>query len=145
MSYDPNNIFAKILRGEAPAVRIYEDADTLAFMDIMPEADGHVLVIPKEPAEDLLALSEAGAQAAIATTRRLTIAVKHAMGASGVRVAQFNGADVGQTVPHCHFHIVPHVPGAPRRNHADAARMADPAALEVIAARIRASLAELAA
>ena len=138
MSYDPNNIFAKILRGEAPAIRIYEDAQTLAFMDIMPEAEGHVLVVPKEAAETLLDLSEDSARAAIVTTRRVAIAVKQALRASAVRVAQFSGADAGQTVPHCHFHIVPHVPGAVRSSHAT--RMANPADLEVIAEKIRAAL-----
>ncbi|SHF43624.1 histidine triad (HIT) family protein [Lampropedia hyalina DSM 16112] len=138
MSYDPNNIFAKILRGEAPAIRVYEDAQTLAFMDIMPEAEGHVLVVPKEAAETLLDLSEDSARAAIVTTRRVAIAVKQALEASAVRVAQFSGADAGQTVPHCHFHIVPHVPGAVRSSHAT--RMANPADLEVIAEKIRAAL-----
>lgn len=138
MSYDPNNIFAKILRGEAPAIRVYEDAQTLAFMDIMPEAEGHVLVVPKEAAETLLDLSEGSARAAIVTTRRVAIAVRQALGASAVRVAQFSGADAGQTVPHCHFHIVPHVPGAVRSSHAT--RMANPADLEVIAEKIRAAL-----
>ncbi len=76
MAYDSDNVFAKILRGEAPSIRVYEDADTLAFMDIMPQADGHVLVIPKEPAETLLELSEEAARACIVTTRRMAIAVR---------------------------------------------------------------------
>lgn len=139
MSYDANNIFAKILRGEAPAIRVYEDDHTVAFMDIMPEADGHVLVIPREHAETLLDLSDDAAKASILTTRRLAIAVKQALGATGVRIAQFNGADAGQTVPHCHFHIIPRVPGAARRGHASS--VADPAELEAIAAKIKAALA----
>jgi len=138
MAYDPDNIFARILRGEAPAIRVCEDADTLAFMDIMPQADGHVLIIPKEPAETLLDLSEEAARACIATTRRVAIAVRQALGQPGVYVAQMSGAAAGQTVPHCHFHVIPRGPDAAYRGHA--AVKADPADLERTAARIRACL-----
>src|SRR5690606_42139523 len=99
MVYDNNNIFAKILRGELPCIKVFEDDRTLAFMDIMPQADGHVLIIPKEPAVTLLDLSEEGAVAAIRTTRRIAIAVKKALGVEGIHVAQLNGAAAGQTVP----------------------------------------------
>jgi len=118
MAYDPDNVFAKILRGQAPCIPVYEDAATLAFMDIMPEADGHVLVIPKEAAEGLLDLSDAAAQACIVVVRRLARAVQQASGQPGILVAQMNGAAAGQTVPHCHFHIIPRSPAAPRRGHA---------------------------
>ncbi|HYK80404.1 MAG TPA: HIT domain-containing protein, partial [Micropepsaceae bacterium] len=76
MAYDSNNIFAKILRGEIPCVKVFEDAKTLAFMDVMPQADGHTLVIPKEPAENLFDLSPEGAAAMMATTQKVAKAVK---------------------------------------------------------------------
>ncbi|MFT4192277.1 MAG: HIT family protein [Comamonas sp.] len=138
MDYNPDNIFARILRGEAPCVKVYEDAATLAFMDVMPQAEGHVLVIPKEPAVSLLELSEAGAQAAIATVRKLAPAVKQATGADGIFVGQFNGAAAGQTVPHIHFHIIPRHAGQTPRPHAT--QMADAADLARVAQTIRASL-----
>lgn len=118
MAYDSNNIFAKILRGEAPCISVYEDEATLAFMDIMPQVDGHVLVIPKEGAESLLDLSDAAAQACILTTRRIALAVKQAMDVPGITVAQMNGAAAGQTVAHCHFHVIPRAGGALERGHA---------------------------
>lgn len=138
MGYDHNNIFAKILRGEAPAIHVYEDDTTLAFMDIMPQADGHVLVIPKAPAETLLDLSEVDAQACIATTRRMAIAVRQALGQPGVYIAQMNGAAAGQTVPHCHFHVIPRGPDTMYRGHAT--EMADPVQLAHIAECIREQL-----
>jgi histidine triad (HIT) family protein len=139
MAYDSNNIFAKILRGEAPCIKLYEDEATLAFMDIMPQADGHVLVISKEPAETLLDISEEGARACIASTRKLARAVKAAMKAEGVFVAQMNGAAAGQTVPHLHFHVIPRSPGMAFRMHA--AERADDAGLNANADKIRAALA----
>ena len=139
MAYDSNNIFAKILRGEAPCIKVYEDADTLAFMDLMPQADGHVLIVPKEPAETLLELSEEGAMAAIRTTRRIAIAVKKALGVEGLHVAQLNGAAAGQTVPHIHFHVIPHATGTVLRMHA--AQRAAEDDLKAMAERIKACLA----
>jgi histidine triad (HIT) family protein len=139
MAYDSNNIFAKILRGEAPCIKLYEDEATLAFMDIMPQAEGHVLVISKEPAETLLDISEEGARACIASTRKLARAVKQAMNAPGVFVAQMNGAAAGQTVPHIHFHIIPRAPDTAFRMHA--AERGDDASLNANAAKIRAALA----
>ena len=135
MAYDPNNIFAKILRNELPAIRIYEDADTLVFMDIMPQADGHVLVIPKEAAETLMDLSEESARACIVITRHLAAVVKQALGPPAVSIMQMNGAAAGQTVPHCHFHVIPRSPGASLGIHA--AERADPEKLEAIARKIR--------
>ena len=107
MCYDNNNIFAKILRNELPVIKVYEDETTLAFMDIMPQADGHTLVIPKEPAEDLLTLSDLAAADLIKKVKMIAKAVKKAMNADGITVFQLNGAEAGQTVPHIHFHIVP--------------------------------------
>jgi len=107
MTYDTNNIFAKILRGEAPCHKVYEDEHTLVFMDIMPQTDGHTLVIPKEAAETILELSEDALAACIKTTKRMAQAAKDAFAAEGVSIMQVNGKAAGQTVPHVHFHIFP--------------------------------------
>lgn len=138
MAYDPNNIFARILRGELPKVAIYEDALTLAFLDIMPSVEGHSLVIPKEPAEDILDVSPEGAQAVIATTQKIARAVKKALACPGVMLVQLNGAAAGQSIPHLHFHVLPRIAGLDLKLHGRA--MVDPKTLEPIAARIRAAL-----
>ena len=138
MEYDSHNPFARILRGELPCLKVYEDAQTLAIMDIMPQAPGHVLVLPKEPAVELFGLSDDAAAACIRTTRKVATAVKAAMGAPGIMVAQFNGSAAGQTVPHVHFHIVPREAAAALRPHA--AAPADMGELQAIAARIVAAL-----
>jgi histidine triad (HIT) family protein len=135
MTYDPNNVFAKILRGELPSIKVFEDADTLAFMDIMPSAAGHTLVIPREPAETLFELSSHAATALMLTTRRVAAAVKTALGCPGVMLVQLNGAAAGQSVPHLHMHIVPRFEGLDLRLHGRA--MADLQELENIAAKIR--------
>lgn len=138
MTYDSNNIFAKILRGEIPSIKVYEDEHTLAFMDIMPQSPGHTLVIPKEAAEDIMDLSPEGAARLIQSTQKIAKAVKTAMEASAVTIIQRSGADSGQTVFHVHFNVMPHYPGVPLKIHAQ--NMADPATLEPIAAKIRAAL-----
>jgi len=138
MAYDPENVFAKILRGQAPCIPVYEDEATLAFMDIMPEADGHVLVIPKDAAEGLLDLPDAAAQACITVVRRLARAVRLASGQPGILVAQMNGSAAGQTVPHCHFHIIPRGPDAARRGHARERQSEEQ--LRAMAEKIRAAL-----
>ncbi len=138
MAYDDNNVFAKILRGELPCIRLYEDERTLSFMDIMPQAEGHLLVIPKEPAETLLDLSEAGAQACILTTQRMARAVKAALQAPGIMIAQFNGAAAGQTVPHFHFHVIPRHDGLAMMAHG--MKRADEAKLLELAEKIKAHI-----
>jgi histidine triad (HIT) family protein len=140
MAYDPDNIFARIVRGEIPCIRLYEDAHTLAFMDIMPQSPGHCLVIPKVAGENLLDSPAEALAVAIATVQRVARAVQSALGASGVIVQQFNGTSAGQTVFHLHFHIVP-VYGAGGALKLHAREKADPAALEQQAAKIRAALA----
>ena len=107
MNYDENNIFAKILRGEIPCTKVYEDEDTLAFMDIMPQIAGHTLVIPKEPAETLLDLSDEGAANLIQKVKLVSAAVKKGLNADGITLFQLNGSAAGQTVPHIHFHVMP--------------------------------------
>lgn len=136
--YDDSNIFAKILRGEIPAVVVYEDDATLAFMDVMPQAPGHTLVIPKTPAENLFDIEDEAAAAVIRTVRKVARAVKEAMQADGIMLNQFNGPAAGQTVFHFHFHIVPRFEDTPLRRHASG--MEDSEVLEKHAAKIRAAL-----
>jgi histidine triad (HIT) family protein len=136
--YDENNIFARILRDEAPAIVVYEDEMTLAFMDIMPQLPGHVLVIPKFPAANLLTLPPEYAQAMILTTQKVARAVQRAMDAPGFMIAQLNGAEAGQTVFHIHTHILPRRDGLEFKLHARV--VADMDELETIAERIRAEL-----
>lgn len=137
MAYDQQNIFAKILRGEIPCIKLYEDERTLAFMDIMPQADGHALVIPKEAAETLLELSDEGAAACIQTAKKVAAAVKKAMDAPGIVIFQLNGPAAGQTVPHYHLHVLPSSLGALGKGHAS--KMEDQAKLQAIAEKIRAA------
>lgn len=118
MAYDPNNIFAKIVRGEAPCFKVYEDAHTLAFMDIMPQAEGHTLVIPKEGAESIFDLSPEAAAAMIKTTKKIAAAVQEVTKAPGILLAQLNGAAAGQTVFHIHFHVIPRWSGLDLKLHA---------------------------
>ena len=136
--YDKNNIFAKILRGEIPSVKVFEDDKTLAFMDVMPQTEGHVLVIPKEAAENIFDLSAEGTAAMMATTQRVARAVRKGLGAPGVMLAQLNGAAAGQSVFHVHFHIIPRSAGVDLGLHAR--NMVDAKLLEPVAAKIRAAL-----
>ncbi len=134
MAYDTNNIFAKILRGEIPCIKLFEDEHTLAFMDIMPQAEGHALVIPKEPATTLFELSDAAAAACMATVRRIGNAQKKGLGAEGIVLMQLNGAAAGQTVPHFHIHVIPGSIADLRKPHAMV--MADTDQLKAVAERI---------
>lgn len=141
MAYDTNNIFAKILRGEIPCTKVYEDEHTLAFMDIMPQAEGHTLVITKEPAETILDLSPTAATAWIHTVQKVAKAVKTAMAVDGFVLMQLNGAAAGQSVPHVHFHILPTSLGA-LMTRAHGARMGDQQQIQDYAEKIKAALAE---
>jgi histidine triad (HIT) family protein len=138
MAYDPNNVFARILRGEIPSVKVYEDAKTLAFMDVMPQSDGHTLVVPKEPAEDIFGLTPEGAAALIATTQKVAKAVKKGLKTPGIMIAQLNGAAAGQSVFHAHFHIIPRSAGADFRLHAREMESIDK--LKAFAEKIKAAL-----
>ena len=138
--YNNDNIFAKILRGEAPCVKIFEDADTLAFMDVMPQAEGHVLVIPKAEACDMMDLDSAMAQKLIVNVQKIARAVKSALGCPGVMLAQLNGSAAGQTVFHTHFHIIPRHDGVDLGFHAK--EMVALEALEIIAEKIRPHISE---
>lgn len=138
MAYDSQNIFAKIIRGEAPCFKVYEDEHTLAFMDIMPQAEGHTLVIPKENAENIFDLSPEGAAALLQSTKKVAAAVKKVTGASGVMLAQLNGTAAGQTVFHIHFHIIPRSAGIDLALHAR--DKADFTRLKALAERIAAAI-----
>lgn len=138
MAYDRSNIFAKILRGEIPCVKIYEDDKTLAFMDVMPQAEGHTLIVPKEEAENIFDLSPAGAAALITTAQKVAKAVQKATAAPGVMVVQLNGKAAGQSVFHIHMHVIPRHYGIDLEFHER--NMVDPASLEPLAAKIRAAL-----
>ena len=115
MSYDPDNIFAKILDGQIPSFKVYEDDETYVFMDIMPRADGHVLVIPKSPARNMLDASPQQLAACMATVQKMGHAVMRAFKADGVTVQQFNEAAGGQEVFHLHYHVLPRHEGVSLR------------------------------
>lgn len=112
MSYDDQNIFAKILRGEIPNVTLHEDENVLAFMDVMPQSDGHCLIIPKEPAIGIYDVSDEALSATISITQKLAKACKSAFNADGITIRQHNDLAGGQEVFHLHFHVVPRYEGS---------------------------------
>ena len=134
--YDNNNIFAKILREELPCIKVYEDEYTLAFMDIMPQMEGHTLVIPKASAVNIYDLSDEAALACMRTVKLIGSAVEKAVGFSGSTVFQHNGEKAGQTVPHFHFHVLPGsiLDASSIKGHA--LELANPDDLKVMAAKI---------
>ena len=137
-AYDPNNIFAKILKGEIPSVKLYEDDDTLAFMDVMPQATGHLLVIPKVGSRNLLDADPAVLSKLVPVVQKLAVAAKEAFEADGVFIAQFNEAAAGQTVYHLHFHVIPRHEGVPLKPHSG--KMEDIEVLKANAEKIKAVL-----
>ena len=139
-TYDDNNLFAKILRGEIPAVKVYEDDDVLAFMDIFPQTRGHLLVVPKGvKARNVLDLPEEKVGALMVQVYRLTKAATKALKPDGITVTQFNGEDAGQTIFHLHVHIIPRYAGQRLAGHGHGNK-ADIAELEKIAKAINAAL-----
>jgi len=138
-TYDAGNIFAKILRGEAPSVRVFEDEHVFAFMDVFPQARGHTLVIPKHStARNLLEEEPERLATLIQGVQRVTKAVRAALNPDGVMVSQFNGSPAGQTVYHLHFHIIPRWDGVALGRHAEG--MADVEELKDLAAQIAAKI-----
>ncbi|MBM1814717.1 HIT family protein [Pseudosulfitobacter pseudonitzschiae] len=137
MSYDDQNIFAKILRGEIPNVTVYEDAETLCFMDIMPRADGHCLVIPKTPCRNMLDASPEQLAACMKTVNKVANAAMTAFNADGITLQQFNEAAGGQEVFHLHFHILPRHEGVATR---PPGKMGDMDAIKAHAEAIKAAL-----
>jgi histidine triad (HIT) family protein len=137
-AYDPANLFAKIIAGEIPAHRVYEDTIAVAFMDIMPQGPGHTLVVPKAGARNLLDADPASFGATLAVVQKVARAVKAAFDAPGVVVMQFNEPAAGQTIFHLHFHVIPRFEDVPLRPHAG-----EPEKPEVLAAhaeKIKAAL-----
>jgi len=139
VEYDPKNIFAKILSGELPCAKVYEDARVLSFMDAFPQAKGHTLVVPKVKACNLFDISSEKLQNLIAQTQKVARAVRDALEPDGIQIMQFNGDAGGQTVFHIHFHIIPRWHDMTLKTHAKGV-MADLADLNDTAARIRAKL-----
>ena len=139
MAYDDSNIFAKILRGELPCHKVYEDEHTLAFLDIMPRADGHTLVIPKTPAQNIFDITPEALGQLMTSVQKLAPLVRDAMGAEGIVIQQFNEAAAGQMVFHIHFHIVPRWAGEALRPPAQT--MEDEDVLLAHAEKIRARIA----
>jgi len=138
-TYDDQNIFAKILRGEAPCVKVFEDEQALVFMDIFPQSEGHCLIVPKEPARNLLEMSPEAAAAAIQRVQTVARAVGKALSPDGVTIVQFNGEAAGQTVFHIHFHVIPRWQDRDIAGHGKAAQ-ADMDKLKTLAAKIAAAL-----
>jgi histidine triad (HIT) family protein len=138
-NYDSNNIFAKILRGEIPAFKVHEDERALAFMDVMPQSEGHTLVIPKTNARNFFDIEPAALAELIKVTQHVAKAVKKAFNPDGMRIIQFNEPAAGQTVFHIHFHIVPCYEGQTLKGHSR--DMADKAVLAEHAERIKRALA----
>ncbi len=139
-TYDDGNIFAKILRGEMPSARVFEDEHVFAFMDVFPQSKGHTLVIPKHSAaRNLLEEEPERLSNLILGVQRVARAVRAALNPDGLVVTQFNGAPAGQTVYHLHFHIIPRWDGVALGRHAEGG-MADMAELKDLAARIAAKI-----
>ncbi len=139
IDYDPQNIFAKILSGDIPAAKVYEDARVLSFMDAFPQSLGHTLVIPKAPACNLFDIAPDDLQNLIVQTQTVARAVKTALKPDGLRIVQYNGAPAGQTVFHIHFHIIPIYDETLERKHFSG-EMADMNELKELATRIKAEL-----
>lgn len=139
MSYDPDNIFAKILTGDFPAHKVYEDDTAIAILDIMPQADGHTLVIPKSASRNLLDADTGDLARVMPAVQKVARAVKSAFDADGVHIQQFNESAAGQTVFHLHFHVIPRHEGVGIRPHSG--EKADPDKLAAHAEKLKAALA----
>lgn len=137
-AYDPSNIFGKILRGELPCHKLYEDADTLAFMDVMPQGTGHALVIPKAPSRNMLDADPAAFGPLFTVVQKIAVAAKTAFSADGVTILQFNEPASGQTVYHLHVHVIPRFDGVALKPHVGG--MEKPEVLAANAEKIRAAL-----
>lgn len=137
--YDSDNVFAKIIRGELPCYKIYEDDDVLAFLDLFPQSYGHALVIPKhDAARNILEASPQALNQVMAGVQKVAKALAEELQPDGIQVAQFNGAPAGQTVFHLHMHVIPRYNGGELAAHASG--KADPAELAKLQARLSARL-----
>jgi len=137
-SYDPNNIFAKILRGELPCHKVYEDDHALAFLDIMPRAPGHTLVLPKAPARNLLDVAPADLAHVMQVAQKIARAAVKVFGADGITIQQFNESAGGQVVFHLHVHVIPRKTGEPMKPPASVKE--EPAVLSDQALKLAAAL-----
>ena len=138
MTYDSSNIFAKILRGEIPCHKVYEDADTLCFMDVMPQSTGHTLVVPKAASRNALDADPQVLAKLLPLVQKIAIAAKAAFNADGITVMQFNEPAGGQTVFHLHYHVIPRFDGVALKAHTG--KMEDGAVLAANAAKLREAL-----
>jgi histidine triad (HIT) family protein len=138
-TYDPNNIFAKILRGEIPCHKVYEDSDAIVFMDVMPQATGHALVVPKAAARNVLDADPAVLAKLLPLVQRVAVASKKAFAADGISIMQYNEPASGQTVFHLHYHVIPRFDDVPLKSHSG--KMEDGAVLAETAEKLRAALA----
>lgn len=138
-AYDDTNVFAKILKGELPSQKVYEDERTVVIMDIMPRSDGHALVIPKAPSRTFLDMAADDIAALYLTVQRVARAARTAFQADGITIQQFNEKAGGQVVFHTHVHVLPRKAGVPLRPHTG--EMAAPEVLDADAAKLRAALA----
>jgi histidine triad (HIT) family protein len=139
-AYDEDNIFAKIIRGEIPAAKVFEDAHVLAFMDVFPQSRGHILVVSKKSkARNLLDVKPEILSHVILDVQRVAKALRAALKPDGIVLTQFNGASAGQTVFHLHFHLIPRWSDQPLRVHGEGG-MADPAELAALAKQIAAEI-----
>jgi histidine triad (HIT) family protein len=121
-AYDPDNIFARILRGELPAAKVFEDEHALAFLDLFPQSRGHTLVLPKAPARNLLDIEPDALRELIVRVQRVARAVRETVQPDGLTISQFNGSAGGQSVFHLHFHIIPRWEGRPLQGHGAAGK-----------------------
>ena len=138
-TYDDQNVFARILRGEIPSYRIYEDDHAVAIMDVMPQGTGHTLVIPKTPSRNLLDADPEALGRLMHAVQKVARASKAAFEADGVTVIQFNEPAAGQTVFHLHVHVIPRFEGVPLKPHTG--KMEEDAVLAANAAKLKAALA----
>jgi histidine triad (HIT) family protein len=137
-AYDSGNIFAKILRGEIPCHKVFENDDAICFMDVMPQSAGHALVVPKAASRNLLDADAATLSKLIALVQKVAIAAQSAFAADGISILQFNEPAGGQTVFHLHVHVIPRYDGVPLKTHSD--RMEDGDILAAHAEKLRAAL-----
>ena len=140
MSYDPNNILAKILRGEIPCHKVYEDADAIVFMDVMPQSPGHALVMPKAASRNLFDADPAVLAKIAPLVQKVAVAAKAAFNADGISVIQYNEPAGGQSVFHLHYHVIPRFEGLALKPHSG--KMEDTAVLAANAEKLKAALAK---
>ena len=138
MSYDPTNIFGKILRGEIPCHKVYEDADAIVFMDVMPQSAGHALVVPKAASRNVLDADLDVLAKILPLVQKVAIAATAAFKADGITVMQFNEPAGGQTVFHLHYHVIPRFDGVALKSHTG--KMEDGAVLSAHAEKLKAAL-----